>query len=196
MHKKKNKPITIYFDGACEPSNPEGIATYGFAVYDTNGLELAQGKGVFDEPFSKISTNNTAEYTGLIEGVKWVVENGYSDHPVIVKGDSQLAIRQLKGRYRVRSAKLIPLYRKVKGWIDQISNIRFQWIPREKNEVADRLSHEIYEDLLDEHPEYRAKIKGQEATEKQKAFMDRLKITYGKYIGKREASRLISRKLK
>jgi len=191
--------VTIYFDGACEPTNPKGIASYGFVVYDKDGNSLFEGKGIFDTPFSENSTNNTAEYTGIIKALSWIIENGLNDRDIIVKGDSQLAIRQLNGFYSVKSPKLIPLFRKTQKIIKEIkktNTIHFKWIPREKNEVADYLSHEAYEELLDESPELRERIHDKMATEKQKIFMDKLGIQYDSYIGRREASRLISRCLK
>ena len=184
--------IEIYFDGACEPTNPKGIATYGFVIYK-NGKKIKQDKGLACEPFSGKSSNNVAEYTGLIKALEFV-KNKKLANKVIVKGDSQLAIRQMQGIYSVRATRIIPLYDKAKKLTKGL-NVKFEWIPREKNEDADYLSHKAYEEYIDKHPEARKIVERYCATERQKEFMGKLKIKYDKYISKREASRLINRKI-
>ena len=188
----KAKMIVIYFDGACEPTNPKGIATYGFVIYK-DGKKIGEGKGLACKPFSWKASNNVAEYTALIKAFEFVRNKGLNDK-IVVRGDSQLAIRQMQGIYSVNATRIIPLYNKAQELTKGL-NVRFEWIPREKNEEADWLSHKAYEEYLDTHPEALNKIKDFLATEKQKEFMKRLKIKFDKYIGKREANRLISRKL-
>lgn len=187
--------IEIYFDGSCEPSNPEGIATFGFVIYK-DGVNIKEGSGLACEPFSYQASNNVAEYTAMIKALEFIIENRLAGEEVIVKGDSQLAIRQMTGRYAVNAWRIIPLHRKAKGLSKRIRNIRFVWVPREQNTVADAQSHQAFVEYVDTHPEIRGKIKADGATDNQKAFMDRLGIEYDKYISKREASRLIQRKLK
>jgi len=188
--------IEVYFDGACEPVNPGGIATFGFVIY-RNGEMLKEGEGLACKPFSSYASNNVAEYTAMLKALEFVVKNGLCDEHVhvTVKGDSQLTIRQMNGVYAVRAPRIIPLFKRAKELTKNIKHIRFVWVPREQNTAADDLSHQAYTEYVDTHPEIRDKIKSYGATEKQKALMDRLKIKYDKYISKREASRLIRRKL-
>ncbi|RLI75650.1 ribonuclease H [Archaeoglobales archaeon] len=187
--------IEIYFDGACEPWNPKGIATYGYVVIK-NGKTIKKGKGLACEPFSYQSSNNVAEYTAMIKALEFLVSNGLTDDEVIVKGDSQLTIRQMNGVYSVKADRIIPLYKEARELARKFRRIRFVWIPREQNEVADELSHQAYVEYIDANPEILKKISRSLATEKQKRFLDKLGIKYDKYIGKREASRLISRALR
>ena len=193
MSRQKHE-IIAYFDGACEPKNPEGIATYGFVIYK-DGEKITDGYGLVCEPFSWGSSNNTAEYTAMIEALKYLVENGHTKDYVTIRGDSQLTIFQMTGRYSVNAERIIPLHEKAINLKRPFSNLNFEWIPREENEEADRLSHIAYTEYLDSHPEIIEKIQPLLATEKQKNFLGRLHIEYDKYIGKREASRLIDRKL-
>ncbi|MCW3128533.1 MAG: ribonuclease HI [Methanophagales archaeon] len=188
--------IEVHFDGACEPVNPGGIATFGFVIYK-NGETVKAEKGLACEPFSSYASNNVAEYTAMLKALEFVIKNGLcGEHAhITVKGDSQLTIRQMNGIYAVRAPRIIPLFKKANELTKNIKHIRFVWIPREQNTVADDLSHQAYTEYVDIHPEIRDKIKSYGATEKQKALMDRLKIKYDKYISKREASRLIRRKL-
>ena len=187
--------IVVYFDGACEPWNPKGIATYGFVIY-RDSKKIREGKGLACEPFSWQSSNNVAEYTAMIKALEYLIENGLTKEEVIVKGDSQLTIRQMNGVYSVNAKRIIPLYKKATELVSKFNKIKFIWIPREENEIADHLSHEVYVEYIDSHPEIKEKISSSLATEKQKRLMNRLGIKYNKYIGKRDANRLIKRALK
>ena len=196
MKESDIENIEVYFDGACEPVNPGGIATFGFVIYKDREMVKAE-KGLACEPFSSYASNNVAEYTAMIKALEFMVKNGLCGESVhvTVKGDSQLTIRQMNGIYAVRAPRIIPLFKRAKELTKKIKHIRFIWVPREQNTVADDLSHQAYTEYVDTHPEMKDKITSYGATEKQKAFMDRLKIKYDKYISKREASRLIRRKL-
>jgi len=136
----------VAFDGACEPVNPGGIASWGYTVVE-NGKELMFANGVAGEGTGM--TNNIAEYTALVtvlRALRKVVTKGDS---VKIQGDSQLVIRHLKGEYKVRAAGLKPLYLDAVGLIGELTGsgtrVEFAWVPREENERADTLSHEAYE---------------------------------------------------
>jgi len=133
------KELVTYYDGACEPKNPGGIATYGFVVYK-NGDKIGEGRGLAAEPWSEGATNNVAEYTAMIQALKWLLEHGYADAKVLVRGDSQLSIRQMQGLYEVRALRIIPLYKKAVELAKKFKKVRFEWVPREENEEADLLS--------------------------------------------------------
>ncbi|MEM4852724.1 MAG: reverse transcriptase-like protein [Thermofilum sp.] len=107
--------ITVYFDGLCEPVNPGGIAAYGFVAY-RDGEKIAAGKGIVGAGYRGDDvTNNVAEYTALIRALEWLVANGYAGGKLVVKGGSRLVIRQLQGRYAVRSAHRPPLQEGCRG---------------------------------------------------------------------------------
>ncbi|MEM4455402.1 MAG: ribonuclease HI [Thermofilaceae archaeon] len=145
--------ITVYFDGLCEPVNPGGIAAYGFVAYK-DGERIAAGKGIVGAGYRGDDvTNNVAEYTALIRALEWLVANGYAGGKLVVKGDSQLVIRQLQGRYAVRSARIPPLYRRAVELLSHFPRRRYVWIPRERNWEADALSLEALREYLREHPE-------------------------------------------
>ena len=82
-------------------------------------------------------TNNVAEYTAVIRALEYARHSGEKE--VHVKSDSQLIVRQLNGEYKVKDEKLKPLKRKVDSLCQGMS-VRFEHIPREKNEEADELS--------------------------------------------------------
>ena len=142
--------MILYFDGLCEPINPGGVATYGFVIYkgrkkmhEENGTV---GAGMLGDDVS----NNVSEYTAMIRGMEKMLALGYSGK-VTVRGDSQLAINQLLGRYAVRAKRLMPLYDKTLELKAKFSGVKFEWIPRELNEEADALSRKAFEQFLGKH---------------------------------------------
>ena len=82
-------------------------------------------------------TNNVAEYTAVIRALEYARHSGEKE--VHLRSDSQLIVRQLNGEYKVKDEKLKPLKRKVVSLCEGL-DVRFEHIPREKNEEADELS--------------------------------------------------------
>jgi ribonuclease HI len=137
----------LYFDGLCEPINPGGVATFGFVAYD--GRKKIQescglvGAGMLGNDVS----NNVAEYTGIIRGMECLLGSGHFGK-LTIRGDSQLAIRQLSGQYAVRAPRLIPLHNRVIELKKGFKSVTFEWIPRESNEAADALSRKAFDEFL------------------------------------------------
>ena len=122
----------LQFDG-CSKSNP-GIAGAGAVIYK------------FDKELSsKVqfvgfkSTNNMAEYTGLIIGLKLAIQLGIKS--LAVEGDSLLVINQMNGIYKVKSQNLMELNNQAKQLTKQFDNIIFRHIYRTNNKRADELSN-------------------------------------------------------
>ncbi len=124
--------ITAFFDGGSR-NNP-GPAGYGAYIVGDQGnvlAELHEGIG--------IATNNVAEYRGLIAALQWAVDHDIT--ALAVKGDSLLIIEQMRGNYKVKNEGLRPLYHQARMLVMQIGNVKFEHVPREKNQDADRLSN-------------------------------------------------------
>jgi len=144
--------ITIYFDGLCQPVNPDGIATYGFVIYQ-NGKPIKEGYGVIGE--GKGMTNNVAEYTALKKAIEWLDRENINirdKNKILIRGDSKLVINQLKGVWKVKSHTSKRFVPQIKELLKD-KEVEFEWIPREKNEEADNLSRVAYD-------EYRAGKRG------------------------------------
>lgn len=135
--------VTVHFDGACEPQNPEGVATWGFVVY-VNGREIYSDCGVVGE--GQGMSNNVAEFTAMAKALEWLLENGFADAKVTVRGDSQLAVNLINGVWTAKGGLYLPYYLRARELASKFSSIRFEWVPREKNEVADGLSKKAYEE--------------------------------------------------
>lgn len=122
----------LQFDG-CSKGNP-GLAGAGAVIY-SNDNEL-WGKSLF---VGKKNTNNEAEYTGLIIGLKEALSMDIKT--LHVEGDSLLVIKQMNGEYKVRSENLIHLYKEAKQLSGKFEDITFTHIYRKDNKRADELSN-------------------------------------------------------
>jgi probable phosphoglycerate mutase len=86
-----------------------------------------------------MTTNNVAEYTGLIEGLAAARDVGASD--VVVRMDSRLVIEQMSGRWQIKHPGLRPLAAQAASLVHDFAEVRFEWIPRERNMQADALAN-------------------------------------------------------
>ena len=122
----------LYCDGASR-GNP-GKAAYGFALLDGGGRIVAQrGEAI------GTTTNNVAEYRGLVAGLEAAVAAGVRD--LEVRLDSLLLVRQVSGDFRVKAAGLKPLHRQAVKLLAKIGSARVVHIPREQNTIADALAN-------------------------------------------------------
>lgn len=193
--------VQIFVDGACEPVNPGGIATYGFVIHRQN-KKLNEGAGVVGH---RNTSNNVAEYFAAIEAFRWLIANRLLDERVVVQSDSELMTNQLKGLYAVRAPRIRPLHEELRRLTVELKRIaseqrkllkiKFEWIPREKNEEADALSRRAYENFCAENPSVLQRYTGHLATSRQRELMQRLKIPIPAGLSKRAASRLIDDRL-
>ncbi|NOZ75025.1 MAG: ribonuclease HI family protein [FCB group bacterium] len=85
-------------------------------------------------------TNNEAEYLALIRGIKMAQDLNITSLKIFA--DSELIVRQINGKYKVKHPNMIPLYHQVKKIVNHFSEWSIQHIPREKNSRADELSKE------------------------------------------------------
>ncbi len=124
--------ITAFFDGGAR-ANP-GPGGYGVYIVDDAGNVLAELSGSLG-----ITTNNIAEYNGLIAALQWAVDHGLKQ--ITIKGDSLLIIEQMRGNYKVKNEGLKPLHMRARLLVMQVGDVRLEHVPREKNKEADRLSN-------------------------------------------------------
>lgn len=129
--------LIIYTDGASR-GNP-GPASYGFTVSDENGKLLYE-----EGRYIGIATNNVAEYTAVLEALKYVDKNFSVEKPLNIElfADSKLVAEQLSGRFKVKSSHLKPIIEKVKILSLRMGGIIYGHVPRSKNAAADKLANE------------------------------------------------------
>ena len=124
--------VIIHADGASR-GNP-GLAAIGATLKDEGGQVLA----AISQRIGR-ATNNQAEYQALIAALEKAISLGASEVDIYL--DSELVVRQLTGRYRVKSVVLKPLYRQVKGLQGQLVGFTITHIPRQQNAEADNLAN-------------------------------------------------------
>ena len=125
--------LIVEADGGSR-GNP-GPAGYGAVVLDPDTEEVlaerAEGLG--------ITTNNVAEYQGLIAGLRAAIELGATE--VEVRMDSKLVVEQLSGRWQVKHPAMKPLALEAGRLVRELGSVRFGWIPRARNSRADTLAN-------------------------------------------------------
>ena len=124
--------ITICFDGASR-GNP-GRAASGVVVLK-NGAPVREIAEAIGE-----TTNNIAEYRALLRGLEEAAALGA--RRLRICSDSELVVRQLSGRYRVRSARLEPLHREALARMRRFDHVAVVHVPREQNRGADALANQ------------------------------------------------------
>jgi broad specificity phosphatase PhoE/ribonuclease HI len=125
--------VIVEADGGAR-GNP-GPAGFGAVVRDVaTESVLAERSGSLG-----VTTNNVAEYTGLIEGLAAAVDLGARE--VTVRMDSKLVVEQMSGRWQIRHHGLRPLAAKAAELVAGLSAVRFEWVPRERNKHADALAN-------------------------------------------------------
>lgn len=135
--------LSAWVDGACEPRNPGGTATYGMVVKDPSGRVLESQGGVI--AVGPEASNNVGEYGGLLRFVEWMIARRYKQ--AVVYSDSRLLINQMIGDWRVKGGLYAPFHAKVVGLIAARKlKLVFCWVPREENQEADALSKKALAD--------------------------------------------------
>lgn len=123
--------------------NP-GPAAYGFVIQD-----VTSGAGIILEKcgnYVGITTNNIAEYEGLIAGVKWVVGN-HPDSELLIQMDSLLIVNQVKGSFKVKNPGLLPKFREVMALLAMLPKYSIEHTYREGNSLADELVNEALDHI-------------------------------------------------
>ena len=131
--------LVAHIDGGAR-GNP-GPAAFAVIVKTPEGKVVKQ-----ISEFLGATTNNVAEYAGLLAALEYAVGHGAKSLKVI--SDSELLVRQIRGEYKVKSDGLKPLFRQAKGLIAHLESFSIAHVRREQNREADRLVNQT----LDAHP--------------------------------------------
>jgi ribonuclease HI len=85
-------------------------------------------------------TNNEAEYDGVILGLKGAMAAGATT--IMVRGDSQLIIRQLEGKFQVKAPNLKGRFLEAKQLLGQFKRVQLEWVRRGDNAAADQAAND------------------------------------------------------
>lgn len=118
------------FDGGSR-GNP-GPAAWGVVVFNAAGRAIEGFAGAIGR-----TTNNVAEYTGLLEALAIALARDADD--VELLADSELVVKQVRGEYKVRHPDLIPLHAEAVRLIARFRKFKIGHVPRDKNKDADKL---------------------------------------------------------
>lgn len=135
------RALVVEADGGSR-GNP-GVAGYGALVRDARGGGLLAERAA---PLGRAS-NNVAEYTGMIEGLRAVLDLDLArDSSIEVRMDSKLVVEQMTGRWKIKHEDMRRLALDARRLVDEIQQqggtVQFTWIPRERNKAADALSND------------------------------------------------------
>lgn len=130
-----DEPVSVYdytltFDGGADP-NP-GKAYGSYHIKTRKGRERLESRIQFGDNM----TNNQAEYLALINGledlVRTIEKAGKSPqiYSVDVWGDSQLVIKQLRGEWKVKDDKIVPLVERARDLTRRFKQVNFNWHDR------------------------------------------------------------------
>ncbi|MGW5645128.1 bifunctional RNase H/acid phosphatase [Saccharopolyspora sp. NPDC003752] len=126
--------VVVEADGGSR-GNP-GPAGCGAVVRDAESGEVLAERSIG----LGVTTNNVAEYQGVIAGLRAAAELGAAE--LEVRMDSKLVIEQLAGRWKVKHVNLQPLAAEARQLIAGFGRVDLQWVPRAQNAHADRLANE------------------------------------------------------
>ena len=131
------KTWRLMIDGAAR-GNP-GKAGCGAVIFDEHDAVVKELSR-----FLGRATNNVAEYEALLMGLEVLLELGAQK--IVVQSDSELLVRQLNGRYRVKDEKLKVLFQRAMMLLHQFDSYRILHVRREMNKLADRLANQGIDD--------------------------------------------------
>lgn len=127
-----NEWITLQFDGGSRGNpGPAGIGVVVRAADNTPLVTLGR--------FIGTATNNVAEYKALITAMEEALKLGAQK--IIIRGDSELIIKQMRGEYRVKHPDMKTLYDEAQALLGEFREHRIEHNLRHKNELADKLAN-------------------------------------------------------
>lgn len=133
MRPSSKTPCVLYTDGGSR-GNP-GPAGSGFVLLDPSGAVMCAAGHFLGE-----ATNNRAEYDGLIRGLEAALSR--ECRALEVRMDSELIVRQMTGRYRVKNEGLKEPFARARALASRVGDVLFVHVRRAENTEADRLANE------------------------------------------------------
>lgn len=130
-----SRDLAIYTDGGSR-GNP-GFAACAFVALEGEKTVYSESK------FLGKTTNNIAEYNGVLIALEWLVNDFLLSNEVLTVTfflDSELVVKQINGLYKVKDQNIKMLFSQITSLINKTNKkIIFKNIPREKNKKADML---------------------------------------------------------
>ncbi len=128
---RKPLRVKIYIDGGARGNPGPGGAGVVISTADDN--TVIHESGIF---LGRV-TNNSAEYRALLAGMEAAADLGAAEAEIF--SDSELLVRQMTGKYRVKNERLQVLHEKARQLQSRFAKCEYNHIRREKNKHADKL---------------------------------------------------------
>ncbi|OGM24217.1 hypothetical protein A2865_01210 [Candidatus Woesebacteria bacterium RIFCSPHIGHO2_01_FULL_39_17] len=137
--------LKIFTDGGARGNPGPGAAAF---------IVIKDGRIINkDSKYLGFTTNNEAEYHGVILALKWLLRSSLAASFTKISFflDSELVTQQLEGNYKVKSENLKKLNLEVRVLVEKLEtkDINFLSVAREKNKIADRLVNERLDENKD-----------------------------------------------
>ncbi len=129
-----HKHVQLYTDGGSR-GNP-GPAASGAVIKSADGVTIATASKYLGH-----DTNNQAEYTAIVIGLEKALALGAETVDLFM--DSELAVKQLSGQYRVKNPEIAKRFLEVKNLLIKFSHYKIKHIRRELNTEADAIVNEV-----------------------------------------------------
>lgn len=129
-----SQTFILHTDGGSR-GNP-GVAASAAVLFDQQYNKLDQVGEYIGE-----TTNNQAEYKGLLIGLQLAKKNKVSD--LVICMDSELVVKQMLGEYKIKDMGLKDLAEQAKIQLKHFTTYKFKHVRREKNKEADALVNEV-----------------------------------------------------
>lgn len=134
--EEKNTTLSIFSDGGSR-GNP-GPSASAYVIYNKYDEILESGGS-----YIGITTNNQAEYTGVLLGLKAARQFADENDTILFNIDSMLVVNQMNGLYKIKNRELWPLNQQIREEMKGFKEVRFMHVPRERNVAADAGVNEI-----------------------------------------------------
>lgn len=132
----KNTTLAISTDGGSR-GNP-GPSASAYVIHNNRGEILESGGS-----YIGITTNNQAEYTGVLLGLQAAQKFAGSQDVITFNIDSMLVVNQMNGLYKIKNRELWPLNQQIRELMKHFEHVYFHHVPRENNVAADSKVNEI-----------------------------------------------------
>jgi ribonuclease HI len=138
----------LYFDGGCKDNGSKvkiPIMTIGAIIYKVVGNKrhvVSKIGGVIGK-----GTNNIAEYSALIAGLKYLSDNN-TKGKITIYGDSNTVIKHIKGLTKNSNPKFNIYFKKIHSYLQKLDVESINHIPREQNGEADKIGNDAYKEYM------------------------------------------------
>lgn len=150
--------LILEFDGLFREAPQEhrmgdnaGFLCYGWVIVRNHTI-IARGHGGYVR--GKQASSNVAEYLGLIEGLSALLDMGAQDELVLIRGDAQSVIDQMRGFATVNAESIRPLYKRACKLAGKFKRTNWNWAPRRFNVEADKLTRRALQQLHTNFQQY------------------------------------------